>query len=326
MDQNIVLTAELQEKFRTAWGQRQVILFTAPCGCGKSAAASALLEPYTVCRWDALSESLEPAPDFTCDAVLLDNVQALKNLDAQQALHALIMERPETHFILLSRGAVPGWLASFRYERRMQVFEAQDLLLDQETAEILLARSGVSPTPAEMAAIQKSSKDYPLALSILCHQMRDGRPYDETVDADVRRELFTHFQTAVYRRFKPMTRRLLLDLAPFEPFDVEFARILSGNSRAGELLGELQQDTSMFRYDDLHRCHFWPVFRQFLLWQQEREYSAEEQNWLYGRAALYYELHDNYKNALDCYTRCGEYQKVSELLIKISEVHPGLAH
>ena len=80
-----------------------------------------------------------------------------------------------------------------------------------------------------------------------------------------------------------MTRRLLLDLAPFEPFDVEFARILSGNSRAGELLGELQQDTSMFRYDDLHRCHFWPVFRQFLLWQQEREYRAEEQNWLYGR-------------------------------------------
>ena len=117
MEQNIVLTTELQEKFKTAWGQRQVILFTAPCGCGKSAAASALLEPYTVCRWDALSESLEPAPDFTCDAVLLDNVQALKNLDAQQALHALIMERPETHFILLSRGAVPGWLASFRYNR-----------------------------------------------------------------------------------------------------------------------------------------------------------------------------------------------------------------
>ena len=46
MEQNIVLTTELQEKFKTAWGQRQVILFTAPCGCGKSAAASALLEPH----------------------------------------------------------------------------------------------------------------------------------------------------------------------------------------------------------------------------------------------------------------------------------------
>ena len=326
MEQNIVLTTELQEKFKSAWGQRQVILFTAPCGCGKSAAASVLLEPHTVCRWDALSDPPEPAPDFTCDAVLLDNLQALKSPNGQQALCALIMERPETHFVLLSRGPVPSWLASFRYDRRMQVFEVQDLLLDQETAGKLLTLSGVSPTPAEMTAIQRSCKGYPLALVILCHQLRDGRAYGETVAADVRRELFSHFQTAVYHRFEPMTRRLLLDLAPFEPFDVEFARILSGNNRAGELLGELQQDTSMFRYDDLHRCHFWPVFRQFLLWQQEREYSAEEQNRLYGRAALYYELHDDYKNALDCYTRCGEYQKVSDLLIKNSELHPGLAH
>ncbi len=326
MEQNIVLTAALQEKFKTAWAQRQVILFSAPCGCGKSAAASVLLEPYTVCRWDALSEPPGPAPDFTCDAVLLDNVQTLKSPDAQRALCALIQERPETHFVLLTRGTVPNWLMSFRYERRMQVFETQDLLLDQETSEKLLALSGISPMPAEMAAMQKNCEGYPLAFGILCHQMRGGRPYDETVDADVRRELFSHFQAAVYHRFEPAARRLLLDLAPFEPFDVEFARILSGNSRAGELLGGLQQDTSMFRYDDLHRCRFHPVFRQYLLWQQEREYSAEEQDRLYGRAALYYELHDDYKNALDCYARSGEYQKVSGLLIKNSELHPGLAH
>lgn len=156
MDQNIVLTTELQEKFKTAWAQRQIIFFSAPCGCGKSAAASALLEPYTVCRWDALSEPLEPAHNFTCDAVLLDNLQALKSPDAQQALRALILERLETHFVLLSRGAVPGWLASFRYERRMQVFETQNLMLDQETADKLLSLSGISPTPAEMSAIQKS--------------------------------------------------------------------------------------------------------------------------------------------------------------------------
>ena len=99
----------------------------------------------------------------------------------------------------------------------------------------------------------------------------------------------------------------------------------AANSRAGELLGELQQDTSMFIYEDLRWCRFYPVFRQFLLWQQEREYSAEEQKRLYSRAALYYELHDDYKR-LDCYTRSGEYQKVSELLIKNSERHPGIAH
>ena len=326
MEQNIVLTTELQEKFKSAWGQRQVILFTAPCGCGKSAAASVLLEPYTVCRWDALSDPPEPVPDFTCDAVLLDNLQAMKNPNAQQSLCEAIRQHPEIHFVLLSRGTIPGWLMPFRYEPRMQVFEMKDLMLDQETAEKVLNLAGISPSPAEMSVIMERSMGYPLAMSILCQQMQDGRRYGDAVDADVRRELFVHFRTAVYLRFEPPARRLLLNLVPFEPFDVEFAQILSGNSHAGELLGELQQDTSMFLYDDLHHCRFLPDFRQYLLWQQEREYSAEEQNWLYSRAALYYELHDDYKSALDCYTRCGEYQKVSDLLIKNSELHPGLAH
>ena len=269
MEQAIIVTAALQERFQAAWAQRQVILFCAPCGCGKSAAALLLLEPYTICRWDAL-ESAPPEPPLDCEAVLLDNLQALSGPDAQQALCALIREHPETHFVLLGRCPVPGWLMPFRYERRMQVFEAQDLMLDQETAEKLLSLSGASPAVAELAAIQKVCKGYPLAVSILCRLLRDGRPYDRTVDAEVRRELFAHFQEAVYRRFRPEARRLLLDLAPFEPFDVELARILSANSRAGELLGELQQDTSMFIYVDLRWCGLYPVFRKFLLWQLVR--------------------------------------------------------
>ena len=327
MERNIVITSALRENFQTAWRKRQMIFFSAPCGFGKSTTASALLEGYNVCRWDVMgSTAPEQREDFSCDAVLLDNLQAMKNPNAQQSLCEAIRQYPEIHFVFLSRGTVPGWLMSFWYEPRMQVFEAKDLMLDLETSEKLLNLSGVFPAPAEIAAIQQVSKGYPLALSILCRQMQDGRQYDKAVEADVRRELFTHFQTAVYHRLEPALRHLLLDLAPFEPFDVEFARILTGNSRAGELLGELQQDTTMFHYDGLHLCHFWPVFRQYLLWQQEREYSAEEQNRLYSRAALYYELHDDYKNALDCYTKCGEYQKVSDLLIKNSELHPGLAH
>lgn len=323
MDRNIVISSALQERFKTAWGQRQIIFFSAPCGFGKSAAASALLEGYKVCCWDAMDPG---TADFSSDALLMDNLQMLKSPEAQQDLCETIREHPETHFVLLSRGAVPGWLMPFRYEPRMQVFEAKDLMFDRETAEKLLNFHGVQTTASELSTIMKASKGYPLALSILCQQLQNGRRYGEALDADVQRELFVYFQTAVYHRFEPAVRRLLLDLALFEPFDVEFAQILSGNSRAGELLGKLQQDTSMFLYNDLHRCRFWPVFRQFLLWQQERTYSAEEQNRLYSRAALYYELHDDYKNALECYTKCGEYRKVSDLLIKNSELHPSLAH
>ena len=239
MEQGIVITPTLRQKFQWAWEQRQVIFFSAPCGFGKTAAASVLLEPYAVCRWDAMDTGPpEPVPD--CEAALVDNLQELKNPNAQKALLAAIRENPEIHFILLGRNRTPGWLMPFQYEPRMYVFEAQDLMLDQETAEKLLAWHGVRTTASELSTVMQASKGYPLALRILCRQMQRGRHYGESVDGEVRRELFYHFQTAVYQRFRPAVRRLLLDLAPFEPFDVEFARMLSGNSRAGELLGEVQ--------------------------------------------------------------------------------------
>ena len=278
MDKNIVVTTALREKFSAAWKQRQVILFSAPCGFGKTTTALALLEGRAICRWDAL-EANQPEREIRGEAVLLDNLQALKSPDAQQELCGTIRRHPEVHFVLLTRGAVPGWLMPFQFEPRMEVFEAQDLMLDQEAAEKLLEFFGVTPTSA--AVLLERSKGYPLAMSLLAHEMRDGRPFDNTMDADVRRELFAHFQTAVYQRLEPAARRLLLDLAPFEPLDVEFARILSGNSCAGEILGELQQDTTMFHFDSLRRCRFWPLFRQFLLWQQDRDYSAEEQRRLF---------------------------------------------
>ena len=108
MNKNIVVTSALQEKFKAAWAQRQIILFSAPCGFGKSAAASALLKGKTVCYWDAMEGSLPlETADFSCNAVLLDNLQMLKSPAAQQALCAAIREHPEVHFILLSRGKSP---------------------------------------------------------------------------------------------------------------------------------------------------------------------------------------------------------------------------
>lgn len=327
MERKIVVTPNLRKQFEKAWRERQIIFFSAPCGFGKTTTANALLRKRTVCRLD-IAELKQPElrPDFECEAVLLDNMQYLKDIALQKQLAAAIREHQDTHFIMLSRGVLPGWLMPFRYERQLHVFANRELMFDQQTTAKLLSLYGLELTELELVALQKNAQGYPLAWDILCQQLKTGVAYDKLLDGEVRREIFRHFQTAIYNRFDLPTRRLLLSLAPFRAFDVEFACMVTGNSRAGELLGQLQQDTSMFLYDGLHQCSFWPLFQQYLLWQQERELSADEQKNLYGRAALYYELHDDYIRALDCYVKCGEHNKVSELLLKNSELHPGLAH
>ena len=47
---------------------------------------------------------------------------------------------------------------------------------------------------------------------------------------------------------------------------------------------------------------------------------------MYSRAGLYYELHEDYEHALECYSRCKDHHRVSEMLIRNAEQHPGVGH
>ena len=77
-------------------------------------------------------------------------------------------------------------------------------------------------------------------------------------------------------------------------FDLEMARMVSGDPRAGERLDWLLRYTTMLRYDDCQRFHFWSGFRAFLLWEMEREYTEEKRKALFSRGGLYYELKEDY--------------------------------
>uniref|UniRef100_UPI0040278233 LuxR C-terminal-related transcriptional regulator n=1 Tax=Gemmiger formicilis TaxID=745368 RepID=UPI0040278233 len=144
--------------------------------------------------------------------------------------------------------------------------------------------------------------------------------------ARVFHEVFLYFETAIYRRFDLPVRRFLLELAPFESFDLEMARMVSGDPRAGERLDWLLRYTTMMRYDDCQCFHFWSGFRAFLRWEMDREYTEEKRKALFSRGGLYYELKEDYAHALECYTSGGDHAKVSELLIRNAELHPGMGH
>ena len=47
---------------------------------------------------------------------------------------------------------------------------------------------------------------------------------------------------------------------------------------------------------------------------------------LYYRCGLYYELREEYKLALECYSKSGSSDKVMELLMRNAELHPGTGH
>ena len=327
LQDNIIVKPSVEKQFDRFLRQGRVLFFSAPCGFGKTAVAEALLSSREVLRLPADSAGFKlPSAEADWQILLLDDLQDMQEEQDWNALCELIRACPERRFVLLSRGTPPGSLMAFQYTGLMTVLEADDLLFDADDVRRLLRLYGVEAADSEIDGILKESVGYPLGVAITARCMSPGKPWTPELVARVFREVFLYFETAIYRRFDLPVRRFLLELAPFESFDLEMARMVSGDPRAGERLDWLLRYTTMLRYDDCQRFHFWSGFRAFLLWEMEREYTEEKRKALFSRGGLYYELKEDYAHALECYTSGGDHSKVSELLVRNAELHPGMGH
>ena len=327
MTKNIIIKTSVQKRFDSFMVHGRVLFFSAPCGFGKTVLADALLRGRNVLRQSAADPGCAiPPSEQDWDILLIDDLQLMQEEAGQQALCELIRSSPERRFVLLSRGVPPGCLTAFQYTGLMTVLEADDLLFDAGDVRRLFQLSGVNVTDSEIDGILEESAGYPLGVTITARCMSPNKPWTPELVARVFHEVFLYFETAIYRRFDLPVRRFLLELAPFESFDLEMARMVSGDPRAGERLDWIFRYTTMLRYEDFQRFHFWSGFRAFLLWEMEREYTEEKRKALFSRGGLYYELKEDYAHALECYTSGGDHSKVSELLVRNAELHPGMGH
>ena len=324
---NIIVKPSVRQRFDSFMERGRVLFFSAPCGFGKTALADALLSGRDVLRLNAgAADFALPALSDGWEILLIDDFQMIPAEDGGQALCELIRSDPGKRFLLLSRGAPPGYLTAFQYSGLMTTLEADDLLFDREDICKYFSGCGVAVTDSEIGGILRESVGYPLGVAVTARCMSGGRSFGPEVVARAFREVFSYFEAAIFRRFDRPVRRFLLELAPFERLNLEMARMVSGDPHAGDRLDWLLSHTTMLRYDDVQHFRFWPQFRSFLLWEMEREYSEEKRRALFSRGALYYELKEDYAHALECYTRCGDHAKVSELLIRNAELHPGMGH
>ena len=327
MTGSIIIKPSVRKRFDRFMAHGRILFFSAPCGFGKTALADALLRGREVLRLNAgAPDCAIPPAASDWDILLIDDLQLMQDEAGQQALCEMIRSSPERRFLLLSRGAPPGCLTAFQYTGLMALLTADDLLFDRDDIRRFFNACEVAASDSEIGAILKESVGYPLGAVVVAQCMSGGKPFSAEIAAQAHRQVFVYFQEHIYRRFDLPIRRFLLELAPFERFDLELARVVSGDPHAGELLEWLLSRTSMLRCDDVQHFHFWPQFRAFLLWEMEREYTEEKRRALFSRGGLYYELKEDYAHALECYTAGGDHAKVSELLIRNAELHPGMGH
>lgn len=327
LPQVTLIRPNISEVFENFITHERVLFLSASCGFGKSAVASALLSKKNVLSLSAASAGFFlPSVDGSWEILMIDDLQNMQDEADWQTLCELIRNSPNRRFVLLSRGSPPGCLMAFQFSGLMTVLTGENLCYDCNDIKNLFVLHGLEPRVADITSVFEAFHGYPLATVAVLKLAASGRNIDSGLIAQVSREVLLYFESNIYYRFDLPLRRFLLDLVPFDSFDAEMTRIISGNPRAGELLEWLQRNTSVLRYDDIGHLRFWEPFRNFLFWEMEREYTAEKRTALFNRGGLYYELKEDFPRALECYAKSGDHSRISELLIRNAELHPGMMH
>lgn len=323
----IIITERVKRKFEVFLESGRVLFMSAPCGFGKSTVANAMLGRKKVLRLSAPEDEPELANEKDWDFLLYDNLHMLSERRSMDALIALIRTNPDKKFVILSRGQIPGGLMPFAYSGIMETLYAKDLFFDREETARFFKANGAKLSEKELSALYATTMGYPLALCVAVRHLAEGESIGKRFEDEVKQEIYYYFEEAVYNRLELPIRRFLLDIAPFSEFGTELAKMASGSSDAGGILADLLKNSNMLLKDDEpDRYYFWDIFRDFLIWEESRRRTDSQRRAVMGRGALYYELRGDLGRALFFYEKSGESDKVSELLIKSTYLHPGMGY
>ena len=202
LSDTIVIKPAVQQQFDHFLQYGRILFFSAPCGFGKTALSGALLTGQKVRTLTADERGIR-LPDTAqgWEILLIDDFQYLQEDEEQKALCSFVREHPDRRFVFLSRGVPPGWLSAFSYTGLMTVLDADALLFGREDIRSLLQMQELSVSETDLAAMQKTTLGYPLAVCIAAKRMAVGGGFTQELVTQAYQELFRYFDAAIYRRF-----------------------------------------------------------------------------------------------------------------------------
>jgi LuxR family transcriptional regulator, maltose regulon positive regulatory protein len=250
--------------------------------------------------------------------LVLDDFNLLRSRGSLEAVAALVDAETERSLVVIAGRTPPRLpLAQLRASGRLLELAVTDLAMTKRESELLLRQSGVRLSDERVAALVEQCEGWPAALYLASLSVRDGAATGVEVAgfAGDDRYLADYFRSEYLGRLRPGPLRFLRRTSVLERMggplcdamleDEGSAQELEKIERANLFLVPLDSRREWYRYHHLFRD---------LLQRELLEHEPELVPLLHGRAADWFEEHDDDESALEHASAGGDLDRAARLL------------
>ncbi|WP_141842272.1 LuxR family transcriptional regulator [Humibacillus xanthopallidus] len=249
--------------------------------------------------------------------LVVDDVHLLTEPDCHAVLQAVAEGIPPgSQLALLSRSALPQWVARTRSEGRMVEIGPSDLAFRDDESRHLLSTMGVALAEDEAGALIDRCEGWPVGLYLMAlAASRGSEPTPVVTPTGSDRYVLDYLRAEVLTGLRPRTREFLRRTSVVDELDVHLCDALVSRQDSARLLADLAQRLQLVVPLDGSGKHY---RYHHLLVDALRVELTEQEPWLepelHRRASSWYEAAGDWDAAIRHAQAAGDLPLVSRLV------------
>ena len=324
MIKDYIAPAAALRKLKSAHTQRQNVYIYGASGYGKTELVQQFLanRPHKYFSFSDLAGNINKLPANDEEITLmLDHLQLLTSDLLREKILNLCYYR-KVWLILISRSALPHWLRPSYVNQGFTIIHEEDLHLRGTEMAAYLQTQQLTLSEAELVHLEGATDGNAYALRYASLLLQQGHKIGPEFYLQVWDAYADYLETFVFPSWDSTLLEFLMQLSITNDFDLELAKMISGNSRAAALLEHaLETDNLLRQKGGVYRLS--PIAQQALRSLGEKRLGSERMKTYASRAALYYEMHEQFLPALRILDHCGKDEQIRSLLIRNAHLTPG---
>lgn len=319
---SIIKREKLNDDLSHALKKNKIVYIGCHTGWGKTTAILSWLENigasyvYATARDDDFFEKLKSSEFKKAKLVVLDDLYLLNETEDINSLVDQIATA-NSKFVLISRTTLPSFFKPFSITHQLEAFGMEDFAFSQDEIKELLELTGCNSIDKVCNGTVKFMGGWPLAVSLLAKRLVNEEYTENTLDL-IKWDVFDYFDATLLGRWDTKFQDFLLDICELEDFSVKLACMVTGKRNADEYLKKALSIGSFLNFTPPDSYTFIWLFREYLLKKRHEICSETHIMQLYQNTGLYYELEDDLPSAMNYYSKAGNVDKLSVLLIENS--------